>query len=170
MNEEMLREELSENPPPADGEQTAGKNESTPAEDGGDCEEMEPTAEDGGDCEEVEPTAEDGEVDYDAVARGDLAELKREFPELRELDHISRLDNPLRYGALRDLGLSPREAYLATQRVRRPDGRSHLSSAMPRGAGSPTGGMSSRQLAEARELFSDMSDVEIRSLYKKVTR
>ena len=108
--------------------------------------------------------------DYAAIAASDLRELKGEFPELAGLEHISGLDNPLRYAALRDLGLSPREAYLATAKRQRADGRAHLSSAMPKGAGSPGGGMSARQLSEAREIFSDMSDAEIRALYKKVTR
>ena len=114
--------------------------------------------------------AADAGDDYAALAASDLKELKGEFPELAGLEHISGLDNPLRYAALRDLGLSPREAYLATAKRQRADGRAHLSSAMPKSAGSPGGGMSPRQLAEAREIFSDMSDVEIRALYKKVTR
>ena len=113
--------------------------------------------------------SEGGERDYASLAAQDLAELQGEFPELGRVKHIAELDNPLRYGALRDLGLSPREAYLATQKRKRPDGRAHLTVAMPKGAGSPGGGMSTRQLAEARELFSDLGDSEIRSLYKKVT-
>ena len=113
--------------------------------------------------------SEGGERDYASLAAQDLAELQGEFPELGRVKQIAELDNPLRYGALRDLGLSPREAYLATQKRKRPDGRAHLTVAMPKGAGSPGGGMSTRQLAEARELFSDLGDSEIRSLYKKVT-
>ena len=145
----------------------------TAREEDGDVTPDEPSEEDGDEIPDA--SGEDGAdtsegADYSAIAALDLKELKGEFPELCGLEHISGLDNPMRYAALRDLGLSPREAYLATARRQRADGRAHLSSAVPRGAGSPGGGMSARELAQAREIFSDMSDVEIRALYKKVTK
>ena len=109
------------------------------------------------------------EVDYGAVIESDLKELRAQFPELRGIADITELSNPLRYAALRDLGLTPREAYLATSdRPRRPDNRAHLSVAVPRGAGEARGGMSREELLRARELFSGMSDTELQSLYRKV--
>ena len=111
----------------------------------------------------------EAEVDYAELMENDIRELKRQFPELLGMIDLTELDNPLRYAALRDLGLSPREAYLATsERSRRADNRSHLSTAVPRGAGAPRGGMSREELYHARELFGDLSDAELQSLYRKV--
>ena len=58
------------------------------------------------------PVSEEDEdsVDYEGIIREDIAQLKSEFPELSELSEITQLNNPLRYAALRDLGLSPAEA------------------------------------------------------------
>ena len=101
----------------------------------------------------------------------DVEELRTIFPELSELQDITELNNPTRYAALRDLGLSVSEAYLATApRAARPDNRAHLTSSVPRGAKSPEGPMTKAQLNQARTLFGDMSDSEIYNLYKKVTK
>lgn len=101
----------------------------------------------------------------------DLEILKAEFPELTELSGITQLKNPTRYGALRDLGLSPIEAYLATnQRAPLPDNRAHLTSGVPISARPPAFAMTKGQMSEARELFEGMSDAEIQKLYLKVTR
>lgn len=113
---------------------------------------------------------EDVEIDYAELVREDLRALKGAFPELATLRDISELENPLRYAALRDLGLSCEEAYLATTKRRViSDNRSHLLGGVPRAAKSPRGTMSDRELCGAREIFSDLSDAEIRNLYKKVT-
>ena len=110
------------------------------------------------------------EVDYESIARDDIIALREEFRELRYVSDITELDNPLRYAALRDLGLSPKEAYLATQGARqRQDNRSHLYPA-PRVSSQGVGIMPERELEAAREIFSDISDAEIRKLYRKVTR
>lgn len=79
--------------------------------------------------------------------------------------------NRERYGELRALGLTAREAFLATSEIReRPsDNRAHLGSSVPRCATRPTFGISQRELKEARELFSGASDAEILRLYKRVT-
>ena len=108
-------------------------------------------------------------VDYETLMKEDIAELKSEFSELYGVRDISELDNPLRYAALRDLGLTPKEAYLATRKTRREDNRSHLYSSAAIRA-SREGSIPESELNAARELFSDMSDGEIRKLYKKVTK
>ena len=108
-------------------------------------------------------------IDYSAVERDDLEALKKEFPELSGISRITELQNPLRYGALRDLGLSPTEAYLATHGKRRSaDNRSHLV-ASPTLASASQGVISEREMEAARNIFPDISDREIRKLYKKVT-
>ena len=116
---------------------------------------------------EADPIAESG-INYSEIAREDVMALQKEFTELASLQSITELDNPLRYAALRDLGLSPREAYLATaERPRRRDNRAHLYGTPRRAFGGST--MPEADMATAREIFGDLSDSEIRKLYKKVT-
>ena len=124
---------------------------------------------DGG--EPDEPTSPE-QTDYAQVIAEDVAALKASFPELKDLSDITELDNPIRYAALRDMGLTAAEAYLATTPRRAVyDNRSHLSGAFPRAKSTPpTSGMSRSEWAAARELFSDLSDSEIHELYKKATR
>lgn len=107
----------------------------------------------------------------DKLLSEDMKALKEEFPELTELKSVAELQNPTRYAALRDLGLSPAEAYILTSRNRlRTNGRAHLVGGMPRTATTPKGSMSQSEMDVARELFSDISDAEIQKLFKKVTR
>lgn len=109
------------------------------------------------------PTAEQ-------VVDGDLAELKEAFPEMAEADSIIEINNPTRYAALRDLGLSATEAYLATSKKVTPDNRSHLTSGIPGSAKAPCMGMTRAQMEEARTIFRGMSDAEIQKLYQKVIK
>ena len=100
----------------------------------------------------------------------DMNELSEQFSDGAGIK-ITDLKNPLRYGALRDLGLTPKEAYLASGgRKEKTDNRSHLSSSVPRKMASPFSEIPRAELDAARELFADMSDSEIRNLYKKVTQ
>ncbi len=125
------------------------------------------------DEESSEPVSEekgDTGIDYNLLMTEDLESLKGEFPELSGIGSITELENPMRYAALRDLGLSPAEAYLATSKKRRaPNTRAHLQSAVPKFAAMPRGSMSEQELIMARELFGDLSDREIKKLYRKVT-
>ena len=99
----------------------------------------------------------------------DLEELRDEFPELAARESVSELDNPTRYAALRELGLTPREAYLATaKRTPRQDTRSHLSDSFHGSKAAPISQMTRGELLTARELFSDLSDGQIHELYKRV--
>ena len=108
--------------------------------------------------------------DYAEIVESDLRALRAAYPELSEIKSITELENPLRYAELRDLGLSPKEAYLATGGHRkRADNRAHLSSAVPRGAGSPRSNMTQAELERARELFPGLGDAELHGLYKKVS-
>ena len=108
--------------------------------------------------------------DYEEIAKSDLRELKAAFPELKNLFDITELKNPVRYAELRDLGLSAEEAYLATaRRGSTYDTRAHLTPTVPGGA-SVMREMSRNDYDMARELFSELSDAEIRKLYRKVTK
>ncbi len=125
-------------------------------------EEAEKADEENADCSYSEP------CDYSS----DIDELAEKFPEMRNAESISELKNPLRYAALRDLGLSAEEAYLATSgaRPRMRDNRNHLGGSVPRPVSAPHAAMSARELRYARELFDDISDAEIIKLYSKVTK
>lgn len=116
---------------------------------------------------EEAPISEEPAIDYAELAARDAAELAKEFSELSDLKDICELENPIRYAALRDLGLSPAEAYLATTRVRKRDNRSHLHATRAISSSGNTV-MTEGELAAARELFCGVSDSEIRSLYKRV--
>lgn len=119
---------------------------------------------------EPERDADSDDVDYEQLEREDIREIHELFPEARGIESITELENPERYAALRDLGLSPKEAYLATGRVKRaPDNRRHLSSAVPRGAGAPGGSMTRSELERARDLFPGLGDRELMGLYRKVS-
>lgn len=120
---------------------------------------------------EEESLFEEPATDYEAMAREDLAVLQSKFPTCRGITHIGELQNPLRYAELRDLGLSPEEAYLATNYARlsayQKDNRSHLYSAIPKSAKGES--IRADALAQARDLFGDLSDGELISLYRRAT-
>lgn len=98
-----------------------------------------------------------------------LTELYESYPELTP-ESAEALCNLDRYRELRALGLSVEEAYRATAKKRpATDNRAHLSVSVG-GGGVPTShGISEPELRSAREIFSGMSDAEIRRLYKRVT-
>ena len=113
----------------------------------------------------------DSAVDYAALAEEDMRYLITVFPDLEGKRSVAELDNPLRYAALRDLGLSPIEAYLATNyKARAYDNRSHLQSAVPKRASASAELLGARELEAARELFAGLSDREIQRLYRKVSK
>lgn len=111
----------------------------------------------------------DSATDYEALAKSDLEELWSLFPALRSMRSITGLHDPLRYAALRDLGLTPKEAYLATcEPSASYDNRSHLESTEYGRRSADEGRMSRSEMIAARELFSGLSDREITRLYKRV--
>lgn len=118
--------------------------------------------------------SDDGGEDVAEVAAfdpdADLAELKSEFPELAGVESLTDVEGATRYGALRDLGLTPAEAYKATRATpTHRNTRSHLSSAVPRMAASPRDCISREELRTMRGVFGDLSDAELNRLYKKVS-
>ena len=106
------------------------------------------------------------------ILRCDLDTLAEEFPELSGCESISEIDGALRYGELRELGLSPREAYLATRpvSVKARSARAHLTPAAPSARRSLASAMPHRELKLARELFAGLSDSEIEALYRRVNQ
>lgn len=125
------------------------------------------------DTENEEATDAKDEDDgyYESVMADDLAALKAEFAELAGVSNITEIKNPLRYAALRDLGLTPTEAYLAARgkEIKR-DNRAHLCATVPGAVSAPLGTIPKGELERAREIFYGMSDSEIQALYRKVTK
>ena len=95
------------------------------------------------------------------------AELGEFFPGITE-ESADAVCNLERYRQLKALGLSTEEAYRATARQRTADSRSHLSGAVGSAAPPRRGDISEQELRSARELLGDISDAEIRRLYKRV--
>ncbi len=112
-------------------------------------------------------------VDYEALAAQDLAEIRRLVPSLSNLAHIGELPGAARYAELRESGLTVEEAFWAAchqSAVRRSpayDNRSHLHSAVPRGAAGNPAVMTAAEMHAARELFDDLSESEIQKLYAR---
>ena len=120
-----------------------------------------------------EPVAEpvESDVDYAAVLSADIDELKASFAELGTMQSIDELADPIRFGALRDLGLTAKEAYLASGGKKRTyDNRTHLFASVPASARSAVADISRQELDMAKSLFDGMSDSEIQKLYRKVTQ
>ena len=96
----------------------------------------------------------------------ELDALHQNFPDIISASHNT---DPERYKQLRAMGLTMKEAYLATsERVRPVDNKKHLTASMPRGAKSPSSSMTRREMELARVLFEGMSDDQIKKLYNKV--
>ena len=119
---------------------------------------------------ENENEGEAADTDYEEILNSDMQQLRESFAELGEDFSVTDLKNPIRYGALRDMGLSPKEAYLATGgRRRAQDNRAHLTVSAPASATKRSLGIPKSELKIAREIFSDMSEAELHRLYKKVS-
>ena len=123
----------------------------------------------GGEREQQEQSG--AQTDFAALAQADLAEIKRLFPAYGGLTHLTQIDNPTRFAALRDAGLSVEEAFLATNARRalapRADNRAHLrpvSGVSRAGAGIalPAG-----EMERLRELFPDLTDEGVQALYRR---
>ena len=115
--------------------------------------------------EEVPP------LDYAKMAEEDLATIREKIPAMKHLASLTDLAQFERFAALREAGLSAEEAFWATSHSMVHaipyDNRSHLRSASPRGASGAPHAMTADEMAAARDLFSDLSDAEIRTLYAK---
>ena len=122
-------------------------------------------------CESTECVAEDCEpVETEPSSS---YELDDEIEQLRESHPEVVSQNvgadPKRYSELRAMGLSMKEAFLATsERIRPANNKRHLTDSMPKGAKSPASAMTKREIELARILFDGMSDEQIKKLYNKV--
>lgn len=119
-------------------------------------------------------------VEFEKKMKADLAEVQREFPETKSLKSITEIENFAKFGRLRDIGLSPKEAYAAanadsvrsnvataTKQQSLNETKAHLKSAVPKGSKDESIVMPKKVLSEWRDLFPNMSDKEIVKLYKE---
>lgn len=110
-----------------------------------------------------EVTSSTDEEDYIS----DLRELQNQFPTLRGIESITELRHPEEYLRFRSLGLTPREALLATGEHPTDTQRSPRVTS-PIAVRTRSERIPDYYLKMAREIFGNLSDREIQALYKKV--
>lgn len=119
-------------------------------------------------------------TEFEKKASADLAELHAAFPDTRQYTDIRKIPNIKRFGELRDLGLSPKEAYSAAnpdsvrtqvadavKKQSLQDTKKHLRSAVPKGSKDTAPKMTKNELSQWRDIFPDLSDKEILQLYRQ---
>lgn len=129
--------------------------------------------------------------EFEKKMAADLAAVQAEYPETAKYGSVKDFPNFRRFAQMRDAGLSPEEAYIAshskeaTSAVARKAGeraaatakqkslngtKSHLRSNVPKGTKGESFTMSRRELQEYRELFPGKSDKEIAALYRQTMK
>ena len=121
---------------------------------------------------------------FEELAASDLSELKKSFPDLLKNKHIADCFDSfadfMQFGKLRDSGIEPKTAYLAVngdkvrtkqaaaaQQKAASGGKEHLNSAVTKKASGDNVVMPREALVQWRELFPNLSDKEIKALYKQ---
>lgn len=117
---------------------------------------------------------------FDAKIAADLAAVQAVYPDAKKFASVKDFPNFAEFGRLRDLGLAPDRAYIAshpdavrqsvaeaTRQQTLNDTKRHLKPAVSKQSKDTSLRMSKRELAECRELFPDMSDREIIRLYRQ---
>ena len=121
--------------------------------------------------EPAEEGAQDLPPDYAAMAEEDLLLVRQICPACRDLESLGDLPMTERFGELRELGLSVREALGAIGLFDKAhDGRSHLRASVSKRLGDSGVRMSSSELASARRLFPGLGEREIARLYRRVSQ
>lgn len=121
---------------------------------------------------------------FEQLAANDLAELKKSFPDLLQVNHIrnafKNVEDFVQFGKLRDSGISPKNAYMAVngdqirtaqaqaaQKKTESDGKRHITSVAPKKTSDTSVTMPKEILREWRDNFPELTDAEIRKLYKE---
>ena len=112
------------------------------------------------------------------MLKSDLEAIHAAFPETRQYKSILDIPNIRRFGEMRDMGLSPKEAYSAANpdlvrssaaqaAKKTSSGKDHLRSVTGRSVASKGETViSGREMRSLRDLFPGMTDAQIRKLYK----
>ena len=122
---------------------------------------------------------------FEEKIRADLAAVNQAYPDTKKYKSVYEFPNFDRFGKLRDLGLSPEEAYVAShsqgvianavgsaqQHIRNlSNTKSHLRSNVPVGSKDHSITITKREMSEYKEMFPDLSDKEIVALFKQTNK
>lgn len=111
----------------------------------------------------------------------DLAAIKEQIPGAAKYKSPTEFPHFRRFGEMRDLGLSPVEAFrashpddvasgvVATAKASA-DSKGHMTSAVPKGARDTSTTIPKGELEMYREMFPKASDKELTALYKRATK
>ena len=126
-------------------------------------------------------TQPEGTTDYAAMAESDLAEINKAFPSV-QIKSLLEIKDTRRYGELRDMGLSAKEAFLATsadmitanaERVgaNKATGKAHLQSVARKAGAKASSQMTNAERSFCREFFPEgTSDEDIERLFAKTKK
>ena len=122
-------------------------------------------------------------IEFEKKMKADLAEVHAAFPETKAYDSVTKFPNFAKFGQFRDKGLSPKEAYIAanpdavrasvataTKRQSLNETKSHLKPVVSKQSKDNSITITKKEMAEYRELFPNMSDKEIMSLYRQTKK
>lgn len=120
---------------------------------------------------------------FQAKKAADLAAVHAAYPDTRGYDDVDKLPNAAEFKRLRDLGLSPKQAYIAanpdgvresvaaaTKQQSLNDTKNHMKPAVSKGAKDNSIRLSKSEMAMYRDMFPEKSDKEILALYREATR
>lgn len=120
---------------------------------------------------------------FEAKMAADLAEVHAAYPSTRGYTSVKQLPNFSEFARLRDLGVSPKQAYIAAnpdavtaaaaesarQRSMN-DGKGHLKPAVRKSSKDNSLVLSKKDMAMYRDTFPELSDKEIMALYKQANK
>lgn len=120
---------------------------------------------------------------FEAKMAADLAEVHAAYPSTRGYTSVKQLPNFSEFARLRDLGVSPKQAYIAAnpdavtaaaaesarQRSMN-DGKGHLKPAVRKSSKDNSLVLSKKDMAMYRDTFPELSDKEILALYKQANK
>lgn len=120
---------------------------------------------------------------FEAKMAADLAEVHSAYPSTRGYTSVKQLPNFSEFARLRDLGVSPKQAYIAAnpdavtaaaaesarQRSMN-DGKGHLKPAVRKSSKDNSLVLSKKDMAMYRDTFPELSDKEILALYKQANK
>jgi hypothetical protein len=163
-----------------DSDDAEGAEDGTDAESG--AEGNEADTDDGGE-DGGQPAGEEQKDAPDAnalKADGDVADINKAFPGLG-IKTLAGLKNLRRYGELREMGISPVEAFCATNAemlqksaeqigAGKATGKAHLQSVAKKTGARAASQMTNAERRAAREMFDEMSDADLEKLYARATR
>ena len=122
-------------------------------------------------------------IEFEKKMKADLAEVHAAFPETRKYDSVTKFPNFAKFGQFRDAKLSPKEAYIAahpdavresvataTKRQSLNETKNHLKPVVSKQSKDNSVTITKKEMAEYRELFPNMSDKEIMSLYRQTKK